>query len=440
MSDMSVFGQNMGVIERAGQNTLNNIQTIQQNTGLQQQNQIRAKAMQQQDQQQQQLQQFNQDWSAARGDPQKLNELVYKYPSMISTLKERIGLQDDMQATQAGQLADGVRVAMSQGPQQVQQFIQQNAGAFQALNIDPQEAWQQYQTDPQGFEQAVHAVQLSSMGTKDQLDYANELERNRLTARGQDINAANMALNRQFNFLKYQGQQAKQQAELAKSERERTAAQQKQAQVYGDTVDTQRDWLNGYSSQKATLDNAIGQVERLIPDNQKDPRGKQRLQTAWEGASGLSGTISRNLPGANDEKQLVQDLKSLQGLAMSQAMAALKAASGTAAGMSEKESMAITQSLMGFDPENIQDPAAAQRAVKNFGNYLKRLRDGYEKANGGRVKEYTGNTQRYDAVMNDPKLDELGVPAQARKMLLSDPSEENKRAFKEWAGYLPEGL
>lgn len=61
MSDMSVFGQNMGVIERAGQNTLNNIQTIQQNTGLQQQNQIRAKAMQQQDQQQQQLQQFNQD-------------------------------------------------------------------------------------------------------------------------------------------------------------------------------------------------------------------------------------------------------------------------------------------------------------------------------------------------------------------------------------------
>lgn len=138
--------------------------------------------------------------SAARGDPQKLNELVYKYPSMISTLKERIGLQDDMKASQAGQLANGVRVAMSQGPQQVQQFIQQNAGAFQALNIDPQEAWQQYQTDPQGFEQAVHAVQLSSIGTKDQLDYANELERNRLTARSQDIQAANLAMNRQFNF------------------------------------------------------------------------------------------------------------------------------------------------------------------------------------------------------------------------------------------------
>lgn len=440
MSDMSVFGQNMGVIERAGQNTLNNIQTIQQNTGLQQQNQIRAKAMQQQDQQQQQLQQFNQDWSAARGDPQKLNELIYKYPSMISTLKERIGLQDDMQATQAGQLADGARVAMTQGPQAVQQFIQQNAGAFQALNIDPQEAWEQYQTNPQGFEQAVHAVQLSSLGTKDQLDYANEVERNRLTARGQDINAANMAMNRQFNFLKYQGEQAKQQAAQAKSEREQTAAQQKQAQVYGDTVDTQRDWLNGYNSQKTTLDNAISQVDRLIPDNQKNPASKQRLQTAWEGASGLSGTIARNIPGANDEKQLVQDLKSLQGLAMSQAMAALKAASGTAAGMSEKESMAITQSLMGFDPENIQDPAAAQRAIKNFGNYLQRLRDGYEQANSGRVKEYQNNTQRYDAVMNDPKLDELGVPAQARKMLLSDPSEENKRAFKEWAGYLPEGL
>ena len=440
MSDMSVFGQNMGVIERAGQNTLNNIQTIQQNTGLQQQNQIRAKAMQQQDQQQQQLQQFNQDWSAARGDPQKLNELVYKYPSMISTLKERIGLQDDMKASQAGQLANGVRVAMSQGPQQVQQFIQQNAGAFQALNIDPQEAWQQYQTDPQGFEQAVHAVQLSSIGTKDQLDYANELERNRLTARSQDIQAANLAMNRQFNFLRYQGQQAKQQAELAKSERERTAAQQKQAQVYGDTVDTQRDWLNGYNSQVTTLDNAISQVDRLVPDNQKNPNGKKRLQDAWEGASGFEGKISRNVPWSNDEKQLVQDLKSLQGLAMSQSMAALKAASGTAAGMSEKESMAITQSLMGFDPENIQDPAAAQRAIKNFGNYLKRLRDGYEKANGGRVKEYTNNTSRYDAVMNDPKLDELGVPAQARKMLLSDPSEENKRAFKEWAGYLPEGL
>lgn len=440
MSDMSVFGQNMGVIERAGQNTLNNIQTIQQNTGLQQQNQIRAKAMQQQDQQQQQLQQFNQDWSAARGDPQKLNELVYKYPSMISTLKERIGLQDDMQATQAGQLANGVRVAMSQGPQQVQQFIQQNAGAFQALNIDPQDAWEQYQTDPQGFEQAVHAVQLSSMGTKDQLDYANEVERNRLTARSQDIQAANLAMNRQFNFLRYQGQQAKQQAELAKSERERTAAQQKQAQVYGDTVDTQRDWLNGYNSQVTTLDNAISQVDRLIPDNQQNPNGKKRLQDAWDGASGFEGKISRNVPWSNDEKQLVQDLKSLQGLAMSQSMAALKAASGTAAGMSEKESMAITQSLMGFDPENIQDPAAAQRAIKNFGNYLKRLRDGYEKANGGRVKEYTNNTSRYDAVMNDPKLDELGVPAQARKMLLSDPSEENKRAFKEWAGYLPEGL
>lgn len=210
--------------------------------------------------------------------------------------------------------------------------------------------------------------------------------------------------------------------------------------MYGDTVDTQRDWLNGYNSQVTTLDNAISQVDRLIPDNQKNPNGKKRLQDAWDGASGFEGKISRNVPWSNDEKQLVQDLKSLQGLAMSQSMAALKAASGTAAGMSEKESMAITQSLMGFDPENIQDPAAAQRAIKNFGNYLKRLRDGYEKANGGRVKEYTNNTSRYDAVMNDPKLDELGVPAQARKMLLSDPSEENKRAFKEWAGYLPEGL
>lgn len=116
-----------------------------------QNNQIQAMQVKQAQASQQQMQQFNQDWQAAAGDPAKLGQLAFKYPGQIAELKNRMGLMDDIKSGQAAQLANSANIALQQGPQAVQQFLASNQGGLQQLGIDPNQAWQQYQQDPQGF-------------------------------------------------------------------------------------------------------------------------------------------------------------------------------------------------------------------------------------------------------------------------------------------------
>lgn len=195
------FAQNIGIIQQGAQDTLNNYGQIQNNTAKFQENQIRRQAMEQAGLQAEQMKQFNADWQAAAGNPSKLQDLAYKYPNQIEALQKRLGMIDGIRQQQGASLASQADVAISQGPQQAQQFVQNNAQALKALGIDPDRAYQAAASDPEGFRRSVQALHLASNTSKDQLDYAKETMKNQTTIRGQDLDASAKAADRNLKYI-----------------------------------------------------------------------------------------------------------------------------------------------------------------------------------------------------------------------------------------------
>ncbi|AGZ17819.1 prophage DNA injection protein [Enterobacteria phage IME_EC2] len=200
-ADPGDLWNNLQNIQAAGTNTLANIGQIQNNTAQQIANRQQGLATQAAQANQAQMAQFNQDWQAAAGDPSKISELAYKYPTQIEALQKRLGLVDDIRRQQGSQLASQADVAISQGPKMAQQFVQQNAPALQALGIDPQVAYQAAAQDPEAFKRSVQALHLASNTSKDQLDYAKEYMKNQTVIRGQDVTAASNAADRNLKYI-----------------------------------------------------------------------------------------------------------------------------------------------------------------------------------------------------------------------------------------------
>lgn len=269
-----------------------------------QNNQIQAMQVKQAQASQQQMQQFNQDWQAAAGDPAKLGQLAFKYPGQIAELKNRMGLMDDIKSGQAAQLANSANIALQQGPQAVQQFLASNQGGLQQLGIDPNQAWQQYQQDPQGFKNTVDAVQLAGATTKDQLNHAQEIMKNTTTIRGQDLNAASQAADRNIRYLGIVNDRLNTQIAQAKNDLERQKLGQQQQQLQQQKIDTQRDWLQTYDTQ-------LGNFKQYASDAAKVAQVPDSL---LEAVTGYSGKINRNIPGS-PEASFWNDIQQMQGQA-----------------------------------------------------------------------------------------------------------------------------
>ncbi|HDC4470529.1 TPA: phage DNA ejection protein, partial [Enterobacter kobei] len=240
------FAQNIGIIQQGAQDTLNNYGKIQENTAQYQQNQIRRQAMEQAGLQAEQMKQFNADWQAAAGDPSKLQDLAYKYPNQIEALQKRLGLLDTMRQQQGASLASQADVALSQGPEQAAAFVQQNAQALQAMGIDPQRALQSATSDPEGFRRSVQALHLASNTSKDQLDYAKETMKNQTTIRGQDLDAAAKAADRNLKYIDLQTGRLNTQIAQEKNDIERQKYAQQQQKMQTDSLNTKRDFLQTY--------------------------------------------------------------------------------------------------------------------------------------------------------------------------------------------------
>lgn len=152
------------------------------------------------------LAQFKKDWQASFGDPQKMSDLVAKYPGQLDAIKQGIGFQDEQHQLALGNAARDLRVALASGnPQAIGAAASRNAGVLGTIGSSPEDILQQYQQDPQSLAQIVDAVGLSALGAKDYYgvqndraqranDQASLAERIRsnqageaLQARGQDI-------------------------------------------------------------------------------------------------------------------------------------------------------------------------------------------------------------------------------------------------------------
>lgn len=361
----------------------------------------------------QSLQAFNQDWQAAAGDPSKLSALAYKYPTQIAELKNRMGLMDDMKSAVAGQLASAANVAVAQGPQAVQQFLAQNQGGLQQLGIDPNQAWQQYQSDPQGFQNTVNAVQLAGTTTKDQLDHGVELMKNQTAIRGQDLNAASNAADRNLRYLGLVNDRLNTQISQAKNQLEVQKLQQQQASAQQQKIDTQRDWLQNYDTQ-------IGNFNQYVSDAEKVAQAPDSL---LEAVTGYSGKINRAIPGS-PEASFWNDIAQMQGQAR---LLAVQQTKGSGA-ISNAEGEAYQKAFLALDENS--SPAQIKKAVKNWNSFLQDRASATKNSQGGRATEYRQNVDAADR----------GVPQQALDYLRKNPDNATKQQFSAKYGYLPEGL
>lgn len=426
------FAQNIGIIQQGAQDTLNNYGQIQQNTAAAIQNRQQGMAMQAAQQQQEQMKQFNADWQAAQGDPSKLQALAYKYPNQIEALQKRLGMMDGIRQQQGAQLASQADVALSQGPEQAQQFVQQNADALKALGIDPQKAYQAAATDPDGFRRSVQALHLASNTSKDQLDYAKETMKNQTTIREQDLTAASNAADRNLRYIGLQNERLNTRIAQEKNDIERSKLVQQQSKMQSDQLNTKRDFLQTYQTTLAPIDTAIDQANRLL--QRKDlgfVTGINGLgNRAWSAATG----------GGDATAEIMNQFNQLKDQAR---VAGIQSLRGTGP-VTEAEGRAAAQALISADPKTMNEQQLKD-VMQRYVDALSKGKDAITKSQGGRVEAY-----KRDIAIDDNKtaavgqLSAGGMPVQnaqaAIDALYAEPTPTRKEQFKAKFGFLPEGL
>lgn len=426
------FAQNIGIIQQGAQDTLNNYGQIQQNTAMQQQNQIRGQAMQQQQAQAAQLAEFNKDWQAAQGDPSKLQDLAYKYPNQIEALQKRLGLMDNIRQQQGASLASQADVALAQGPEAAAAFVQQNAPALQQMGIDPQQAFQAAQNDPEGFRRSVQALHLASNTSKDQLDYAKEIMKNQTTIRGQDLDAAAKAADRNLKYIDLQTGRLNAQTAQEKNDIERGKYAQQQQKMQSDQLNTKRDFLQTYESTLAPIDTAIDQAKRLLA----------RKDLGY--VTGLGGLANRGWSAATGGGDATAEIMNQFNQMKDQArVAGIQSLRGTGP-VTEQEGRAAAQALISADPRTMSEQQLKD-VMQRYVDALSKGKDAIEKSQGGRVEAY-----KRDIAIDDSKtaavgqLSAGGMPVQnaqaAINALYAEPTATRKEQFKAKFGFLPEGL
>lgn len=426
------FAQNIGIIQQGAQDTLNNYGQIQNNTAKFQENQIRRQAMEQAGLQAEQMKQFNADWQAAAGDPSKLQDLAYKYPNQIEALQKRLGLMDTMRQQQGASLASQADVAISQGAEQAQQFVQNNARALQALGIDPQKAYQAAASDPEGFRRSVQALHLASNTSKDQLDYAKEYMKNQTTIRGQDLDASAKAADRNLKYIGLQTERLNTRIAQERNDIERQKYVQQQQKMQQDSLNTKRDFLQTYETQLAPITTAIDQAQRLL---QRKDLGyvTGNLGALNRGASFVTG-------GGDATAEIMNQFNQLKDQAR---VAGIQSLRGTGP-VTEQEGRAAAQALINADPRTMNEQQLKD-VMQRYVDALSKGKDAIEKSQGGRVTSYRREIQQDDAKQSAiGQLSSGGMdPANASaaiNYLYSNPTPSVKQQFKEKYGFLPEGL
>lgn len=131
--------------------------------------------------------------------PEELPSLRRQYPEFADLIQKEIGIQDAEHATFVNKALNKISIAVASGnPAMVQTAIEQNKPALMSFGVDPQEAIQMAQNDPQQFGSLLKASMYATMPIEKQVDAQQKQQQldetarsNRagesLTARGQDI-------------------------------------------------------------------------------------------------------------------------------------------------------------------------------------------------------------------------------------------------------------
>lgn len=155
--------------------------------------------------------------------PEELPSLRRQYPEFADLIQKEIGIQDAEHATFVNKALNKISIAVASGnPAMVQTAIEQNKPALMSFGVDPQEAIQMAQNDPQQFGSLLKASMYATMPIEKQVDVQQKQQQldetdrsNRagealqargqdITIRGQNISAQNAALSREIQRAEVQ--------------------------------------------------------------------------------------------------------------------------------------------------------------------------------------------------------------------------------------------
>ena len=313
--------------------------------GLQDEIQQRALVAEQAQKAVEQQVQFQKDWQASFGDPQKMTALVAKYPAQMETIRQGIGFQDEQHQVALGNTARDLRIAISTGnPQAVQQAAVRNAGVLGTIGSSPDEIMKQYQQDPQSLSHIVDAVGLSALGPKDYYGVENDRAQRQIQ---RDTLAEQVRNNDMQNSATLRGQSMAYGAQMARLNHDKYVYNQSQAALkrYGDpqdmdtlTLNSQiastgidpltkkpatgsrisqaRKWLegnNGYNEALITGERGIEKIDAVL--DKRELEGIGRVQGRYpDGLTSADGLENRNNIEELKSGAFVQNVQMLRGM------------------------------------------------------------------------------------------------------------------------------
>ncbi|GAA0510841.1 phage DNA ejection protein [Tatumella terrea] len=324
----------------------------------------------------------------ANNDTAALQKLYASYPTQAATTQQAIGLANDSLKQGAGNAAMDLKLALTQGPQAVATAIQKHQQTLQGMGIDPNQAFQIAQTDPQRFNQITDLVGMHAIGPDKYFDLQSKNAQ--ITQAGTIANAKYQLDNQKFQHQIQQdnvnngfegqkidiqrGDQAIRQQVANQSGQQVSANIQNQQ---SQQIQKKQAFVSGYDQQQNLTSNmldTVNSIKKIDPDT-------------WGGLFGVTGKINNLLPGTRFADAWSQ-IQQLQSQARQMGVVGMK---GTGP-VSDAEGQAAAQAFLSLDRS--VSPARAKVAVNNFLTVLQRQTK-YLQTQRPLVDKYRSDIQSY---------------------------------------------
>lgn len=143
--------------------------------------------------------------------PDQLPALRKQFPEYAQNIQQEIGIQDATHAKFVNDSLGKIQVAYASGdPQQVQSAIQSAAPALGSIGVQPEQAMQMFQSNPQQFGSLLNASMLSTLPIDKQYEVKNKeavLNENiRSNKAGEGLQAMQIAQSRENSIRAASGQ------------------------------------------------------------------------------------------------------------------------------------------------------------------------------------------------------------------------------------------
>lgn len=266
-----------------------------------------------------------------------MRKLAADYPEQMQAIQQGMGFVDANKNQAIGSAAMALKLAAGQGPEAVKGVLMKNADALGHVGINPEDAWQTYQQDPQQFNRYTDLIGLHALGPEKYFDVMDkqqgrDIQRGQLaeTQRSNDMSNArgwaNVGIAQQgvnLRKLELQDKALERQISRETNQVQLGVLQDKRAATQRELEQAKTDKVDAYNSGMDTMTRTIDTANKVL---------NSPGFTGYFGTN-LNPLSSRFIPGtdAADTSALVDTLGSqgfMSGIQQMRGLGALSNAEG----------------------------------------------------------------------------------------------------------------